>query len=348
MGWLSGWNCRKSHVINQQAGAGTDYQVPIKVYKGVGVDGTEAYHDVTMGKVYCGGNCRDDFGDIRFTASDEETELDYWMHDDVSSGVYAVFWVKISGDLSAGNVTIYVYYDNATATTTENMTNTFLVGLDDQETAIGAVPVGWVDVSDGACNADVQNDQFKYGDRSFKLTDDCSGGYARATITGPSLTNYIVVDFWMRMVACNYYARILVCDGNTTEVILYYDHGIDDLCILSAGGVYHKIMTLADNQWYHIQGYIDWVANRWVGCYVDGVWKAGNWVNWNATTPETVQLSADHSAGITARTWQDCLFVRKYVSNVQGNDPAHGAWGGEENPPVPADPTNLQACCECV
>ena len=27
MGWLTGWGCRKSHLILASAGAGTDYQV---------------------------------------------------------------------------------------------------------------------------------------------------------------------------------------------------------------------------------------------------------------------------------------------------------------------------------
>ena len=30
--WLSGWQYRKSHVINSASGAGTNYQVKVKVY----------------------------------------------------------------------------------------------------------------------------------------------------------------------------------------------------------------------------------------------------------------------------------------------------------------------------
>ncbi|TET99857.1 MAG: DUF2341 domain-containing protein [Candidatus Stahlbacteria bacterium] len=110
------WCRRKSHVINQQAGAGTNYQTCIKVYKGAGIDGTEVLGTCqTVGKVYCGGNCRDDFGDIRFTEDDGETELDYWI-EEYTAGVSALIWVEVSGDLTTGNVTIYIYYDNAVAT----------------------------------------------------------------------------------------------------------------------------------------------------------------------------------------------------------------------------------------
>lgn len=348
MGWLAGWNKRKSHVMTQQAGAGNHYQIPIKVYKGVGADGTEAYHDVTMGKVYCGGNCQNDFGDIRFTASDGTTLLDYWMHDDVSSGVYAVFWVELTGDLTAGNVTIYIYYDTTGATaTTENMTNTFQVAEDDQETAIGAVPVGWVDNSENTCSATVQNDQFKYGDRSHKI-NDCDAGVAKTTISGKSFSNYIVMDWYSRIKDCDYYARSSVSNGTKTANI-YYDHGANHFSYLDASQ-YHAIATLADNTWYHIQAYYDWVNQKFVGLYLDGVWHAGNWTMRN---PEffNVYHGADQDAGTVGRLWIDCLFIRKYVSNVKGNDPAHGTWGTEETPPpppLPDDPTDIRACCECI
>lgn len=127
MVWLSGWLYRKSHVIQQQAGAGVNYQIPVKVYKGSGSDGNESWHGQTVGKVYCNNHCRNDFGDIRFTTSDGSTLLDYWMQE-LSAGNYALFWVEVNGDLTAGNVTIYIYYDNATAITTSNIKNTAIQG----------------------------------------------------------------------------------------------------------------------------------------------------------------------------------------------------------------------------
>jgi len=263
MTWLTGWIRRKTHVINQKAGAGTNYQVPIKVYKGVGVDGTETYHDVIMGKVYCGGNCQDNFGDIRFTASDGTTLLAYWIHDDVSSGVYAVFWVKITGDLTAGNVTIYIYYDTVGATaTTENMANTFLLSIDDQETALDTLPASLVDTSTGSCGGTplVKNDQFKYGDRSFKLTDSCNDGYSvveNTPVTRP-LGNYCVLDCYVRQLNCDFYAFITVSNA-AKATFIYLDHGGDDFSYLDGSTVYHKIFTAVDNIWYHIQMYYDWV-----------------------------------------------------------------------------------------
>jgi hypothetical protein len=116
---LEGWGRRKSHVITgSTVGSQTNYQVRVKVHKGAGSDSGE--------DVYCGGNCRDDFGDIRFTKSDKKTLLDYWMQEYVSGDV-AVFWVEIDSiPASPSTVTIYVYYDAPSETTTSAGANTWV------------------------------------------------------------------------------------------------------------------------------------------------------------------------------------------------------------------------------
>ena len=117
VGWLVGWNYRKSHVIESASGAGTNYQVPIVVDYGHGVDGGDT--------VYLDGSCRPDFGDIRFTEDDGETELDYWRESYTPSGS-ALFWVEIADNLNSSDVVIYVYYGN-NVSTTSNGENTFLL-----------------------------------------------------------------------------------------------------------------------------------------------------------------------------------------------------------------------------
>jgi len=71
--WLSGWQYRKSHVIESASGAGTNYQVRIKVHYGSGTDSGE--------DVYLNSHCRTDFGDVRFTDDDGVTLLDYWIEE---------------------------------------------------------------------------------------------------------------------------------------------------------------------------------------------------------------------------------------------------------------------------
>jgi len=121
--WLSGWNYRKSHeIVGSTAGAVTDYQVRIKVHFGSGTDSGE--------HVYLNGKCRTDFGDIRFTASDGSTLLDYWMEKKVD-GDYAVFWVEVSNiPASPDTATIYIYHDNPDVTTTSNGEATFQAFLE--------------------------------------------------------------------------------------------------------------------------------------------------------------------------------------------------------------------------
>ena len=119
--WLTGWQYRKSHTINPATGAGTGYQIKITVYYGAGTD--------NGANVYLNSHGRTDFGDLRFTASDSVTPLSYWMENQVNSN-YAVFWVKITDDLSTSPATIYIYYGNPTATTTSNGATTFLMFRD--------------------------------------------------------------------------------------------------------------------------------------------------------------------------------------------------------------------------
>jgi len=71
------------------------------------------------------GHCLDNFGDLRFTASDGATPLNYWIQS-VSVGNQATFLVRDPEDLSSSNSTIYIYYGNSGATTTSNGADTLL------------------------------------------------------------------------------------------------------------------------------------------------------------------------------------------------------------------------------
>jgi hypothetical protein len=113
-----GWNCRKSHVIQHLSGTGSGYPIRIQAHYGntSNDDGSDVYlHEM----------CKPDFGDVRFTAADGNTQLDYWM-ESCNSYNSAVFWVRIAEDLSSTDRTIYIYYGNAEATEASNQ---FLTGI---------------------------------------------------------------------------------------------------------------------------------------------------------------------------------------------------------------------------
>lgn len=109
---MQGWRFSKDHLIRAGVGAGTDYQQVFKVYFGDGVDGTEVLNGETVGKVCCGGKCKTDFGDIRFSNQAGSKYL-YRLCSSVASS-YAVYVVKVSEDSDVDRW-VRVWYGNASA-----------------------------------------------------------------------------------------------------------------------------------------------------------------------------------------------------------------------------------------
>ena len=103
--WLTGYTYRKSIVVNSASGAGANYQVYQTVYYTTASD--TAYNTYTNGK------CLMNFGDIRFTASNGNTLLNYGVETNVTS-TSAKFWIKITDDISSSGTTYYLYYGNTT------------------------------------------------------------------------------------------------------------------------------------------------------------------------------------------------------------------------------------------
>lgn len=110
---------RKSHVIASSPGADVDYQIMIVVHYGSGTDNGQ--------NVYCNYHCQADFDDVRFTDSTGDVELCYWRGQKID-GDYAVFWVKIQGNLTASAQTLYVCYGNHAISTTSSFDKAFIFG----------------------------------------------------------------------------------------------------------------------------------------------------------------------------------------------------------------------------
>ncbi len=73
-----------------------------------------------------------DFDDIRFTESDGSTGIDYWRESYIDS-TSAVFWIEVPTLAALGDTTIYMYYGNASLSTTSNATDTFIRQIDNLE-----------------------------------------------------------------------------------------------------------------------------------------------------------------------------------------------------------------------
>ncbi len=89
-------------------------------------------------KVDCNNHCEDDFSDIRFTASDGQKELDYWIEDYVL-GKWADVWIEVDSIVAdPGTTTIYIYYGNFGVAAGSNIKATALIGDDFEDGVIDA------------------------------------------------------------------------------------------------------------------------------------------------------------------------------------------------------------------
>ena len=124
MGWLSGWTYRKKITITGATGAGTNYQVLLKVGESSGASG---YNFHLEGKSASFPSGKNSGGDLRFTSSDGSTLLDFWVETVTGSSPnrVAYVWVEIADDLGS-NRDIYCYFGNSGASNASNGANTFL------------------------------------------------------------------------------------------------------------------------------------------------------------------------------------------------------------------------------
>jgi len=114
----------KMITITGQTGAGTGFQVPILVGESSGSAGVNVH---TNGHSSLFPTAKNISGDLRFRASDQTTELPFWVESvtGVTPNRVAKCWVKVSADLGT-NQNIYLAYSGDT-TNVSNGDNTFLL-----------------------------------------------------------------------------------------------------------------------------------------------------------------------------------------------------------------------------
>ncbi|PIT87296.1 MAG: hypothetical protein COU31_03730, partial [Candidatus Magasanikbacteria bacterium CG10_big_fil_rev_8_21_14_0_10_40_10] len=110
-GWYNAdWSKRRAiSIVNNVASELTDFQVFV----------TTTYDS----------DMQADFDDLRFTASDGETLLDYWLESKTDS-VTSTLWVEVPTLAASASTNIYMYYGNAEATSVSSIDDTFLFGDD--------------------------------------------------------------------------------------------------------------------------------------------------------------------------------------------------------------------------
>lgn len=113
---LEGWDHRKSITINNTGDTLTNHPIKFTIHRGIGVDSGE---DVYVGS----SGCEEDYDDIRFTQSDAETLLDYWIEESNSDS--ATIWVEINSIIGSDDTTLYLYYGNSDASPVSDGSATF-------------------------------------------------------------------------------------------------------------------------------------------------------------------------------------------------------------------------------
>lgn len=113
----SEWDYRKSITLSRASGAVTNYQMKLLVGESSGATGEN---------VDCGGKCKTDFSDLRFTTSDKVTLLDYWIESisGTTPNQLATIWIEFD-NIGTSNTTFYMYYGNSGASAVSNGENTF-------------------------------------------------------------------------------------------------------------------------------------------------------------------------------------------------------------------------------
>ena len=325
MGRLSGWLRRKSHTITAGVGASDHYQIPFKVYKGNGTDGTETWGTYTLHKVYCGGNCRDDFGDIRFTDDDGTTLLDYWIDDkNFISGTSAIIWVEVIDDLSS-NQSIYIYYDNPSATSVSSIENTFLVPADEFTGNNGDAPNPDKWTSSPSPYATIQDNTLRhyFPDSSHKACD------TEATI---SPTFPIEICFkWKTTKLQLTLSNVVFCiyNSNPWWSIYYRDYGVY-IYTRSGGNWGSRASTgvLAINTWYDFR-----IRVTSTSITVEIRKQSDNSLFWSSPTCAMDTLGVPFRQALYSYTYTWVTYhyyenfrMRKFTST----EPSSGAWGGQE------------------
>ena len=103
------------YLIAEGNGSRTDYQMAITAHYGSGTDHAD--------NVYLNNKCEGDFSDLRFTTSDGETSIDYWIEDKTDFD-NAKIWLKIPYISSYPDITnIYCYYSTASGVTVSGISN---------------------------------------------------------------------------------------------------------------------------------------------------------------------------------------------------------------------------------
>lgn len=157
-GWYStNWSYQKTITINGTvAGAQSNYQIPFVLEYGSGTDSIITIAGRNGLRIYLNNKSQPDFDDAIFTNS-VNTKLDHCIESYITS-VNATVWVEVDSiPIAPNQITINLYYGNAAATSSSNITATFIFGDDFNRTDSATVGNSWTETETGGTWAIVSN-----------------------------------------------------------------------------------------------------------------------------------------------------------------------------------------------
>lgn len=316
MAWLTGWAYRKEVTLSRASGAVTDYQMKVLIGESSGAVGED---------IDCGGHCASTFNDIRFTASDGETLLDYWIESisGTTPNQLATVWVEFDSiDTSA--TTFYMYYGKADAAAGSNGVNTFIV-FDDFERGSNGDSIsgdaawtiwGTVTISTSQAYGGSRSAQF----RGNATLPQCSRA---ATASGSISVRFRVYKDGTSDFLHNH------GDG-TTRCILRLEAD-EDISVFD-GATYVDKGNITANAWhlYELNNW-DW-TNKTVDVWYDEAKLVDNCdISYTNSSIANLIHFYNNVTTTTSYTWLDDVIVRNWLSV----EPAWGSWGAEATSSYP-------------
>lgn len=320
MAWLAGYSYRKEIDISRASGAVSNYQMKLLVGESSGATGED---------VDCAGHILSNFNDLRFTAADGTTLLDYWIESitGATPNQLATVWIEFDS-IGTGATNFYMYYGNAGAAAASNGANTF-IQFDDFETGNdGDTIAGIWNEGNPHCHIsteqDIGNVAGYFGTRAVKLVGAAS--YPSLNLDTFSASNNIAIRL-------RYYkedaGRAEIVFGNGTYLIDTLLATDENVTVYNGASYIDITLDCKKDAW----GLLEFKNFDFTGATmtmeIDGVSKTAIDIS-NSST-----YAGFYIDGYSANNdvWFDNFIIRNY----RATEPTWGSWGAEEGETVVKD-----------
>jgi len=266
--------------------------------------------------------CKTDFSDLRFTAADGTTLLDYWIESvsGTTPNQVATIWIEFDS-IGTGATTFYMYYGNSAASAVSSGASTFMA-FDDIERGNNGDAIGgsWT-VTAGASTISTTQ---KYGG-----TRSQSQG-ANSETRFP-VTNSASIAIRWRCWKGNAATWQLIHGNGTKNAYVYLDN-VENIQTYD-GSLHDTGVNISADTWALLEvrncnfsaGTFDLYHNDTLAVAGAAMWANGSYSN------------IFRSSSSDAVSYTDDLLVRQFLAT----EPAWGAWGGAENISGPGTATGL-------